>query len=162
MTSVMARLLPAFAATVLIAGTAPGAAAGWEEHGEASWYGGRHNGRRTSNGETFDQNAMTAAHSSLPLGSRVRVTLQDTGESVVVRITDRQPPKRYRIIDLSRGAAAQIGLLGRGTGSVTLTPVSAEEPIEVAQAPDVSDDDGFSAASPDRLWRPIGAVTHRL
>lgn len=152
MTLVAARLLPAFAATMMFAGTAA-AATGWEERGEASWYGGQHNGHRTSSGEIFNQNEMTAAHSSLPLGSRVRVTLDDTGESVVVRITDRQPPKRYRIIDLSRGAAAQIGLLARGTGTVTLTPVSASEPVEVAEAPDVADDDGFSGAAPRRHGR---------
>ena len=112
----------------------------WQEAGQASWYGGRHNGRRTSSGEIFNQNAMTAAHAYLPLGSRVRVTMAGSGSSVVVTITDRQPDHGRRIIDLSRGAAARIGLLGQGTGMVTLASVSAaeaaSEPVEVAEAPD--------------------------
>ena len=108
----------------------------WQEVGQASWYGGRHNGRRTSSGEVFNQNALTAAHPRLPLGSRVRVTMADTGTSVVVTINDRQPDHGRRIIDLSRGAAARIGLLGRGTGDVTLASVAADEPVEVAEAPD--------------------------
>lgn len=164
MTFVAARLLPAFASAMLLAGTASSmaAAAGWEESGQASWYGGKHNGRRTSSGETFNQNDLTAAHPSLPLGSRVRVTMHETGESVVVRITDRQPYHGYRIIDLSRGAAAQIGLLGRGTGTVTLTPVRADEPMEVAEAPDYGPSygpdygdgsDQLSAAAPRRHGR---------
>ena len=160
MTFGAARLLPALASAMLLAGTAPAVAAGggWEESGQASWYGGKHNGRRTSSGETFDQNGLTAAHPSLPLGSRVRVTMHETGESVVVRITDRQPYHGYRIIDLSRGAAAQIGLLGRGTGTVTLTPVRADETVEVAEAPGYGADygdgsDQLSAAVPRRHGR---------
>ena len=138
------RFLPGVVASVLLmsgppkayASGAHAAGAAWEESGQASWYGGRHQGRRTSSGTPFNQNAMTAAHSSLPLGTRVRVTLQETGESVVVEITDRQPPKRYRIIDLSRGAAARIGILSRGVGDVTLTPARPDEVIEVAEAPE--------------------------
>ena len=153
-----ARLMPALTATLMLAGTAPAlaAGAGWEE-GQASWYGGQHNGRRMSNGETFNQNALTAAHPSLPLGSRVRVTLQDTGESVVVRITDRQPYHGRRIIDLSRGAASQIGLVYRGTGMVTLSPVNGNEPLEVAETPasypGSYEDDGLSDAAPRRHGR---------
>ncbi len=113
-----------------------GRPASWQEAGQASWYGGRHHGRRTSSGEIFDQNAMTAAHPRLPLGSRVRVTMDDTGSSVVVTITDRQPDHGRRIIDLSRGAASRIGMLDRGTGMVTLASVAAVEPVEVAEAPD--------------------------
>lgn len=156
MTFVAARLLPAFASAMLLAGTAQ--AAGWEESGQASWYGGKHHGRRTSSGETFDQNGLTAAHPSLPLGSRVRVTMHETGESVVVRITDRQPYHGDRIIDLSRGAASQIGLLGRGTGTVTLSAARADEPMEVAEAPDYGANysdgsDQLNAAAPRRHGR---------
>lgn len=115
--------------------------------------GGKHNGRRTSNGETFNENYLTAAHPSLPLGSRVRVTLQETGESVVVRITDRQPYHGRRIIDLSRGAASQIGLVYRGTGMVTLSPVSANEPLEVAETPVSFEDDSATVAAPRRHGR---------
>ena len=122
----------------------------WQQSGQASWYGGRHNGRRTSSGEVFNQNAMTAAHTSLPLGSRVRVTMADTGSSVIVTITDRQPDHGHRIIDLSRGAASRIGLLARGTGNVMLASVAATEPLEVAEAPD--DDAAMDGVSP----RPRG------
>ena len=102
--------------------------------GVASWYGGRHEGLRTSSGETFDQEGMTAASRDLPLGSRVRVTLHETGRSVIVRVNDRMGA-RSAVIDLSRGAAKEIGLLGRGRGTVSIDP-AASEPEEVAEAPD--------------------------
>lgn len=158
MTSVTARLLPALAlpalvATLALAQPVPAHAAAWEENGQASWYGGRHNGLRTSSGETFNENNLTAAHPSLPLGSRIRVTMQETGQSVVVRITDRQPYHGRRIIDLSRGAASQIGLVYRGTGMVTLSPVNANEPLEVAETPAAYEDDGVSDAAPRQRGR---------
>lgn len=132
--------------------------AGWEESGEASWYGGGHNGRRTSSGTVFNDREMTAAHATLPLGSRVRVTMQETGQSVVVTITDRQPYKRVRVIDLSRGAAAQIGLLGRGTGMVTVASTGPGDIMEVAEAPEDGgglgvDDGSVSDAAPRRHGR---------
>ncbi len=126
-----ALLPPMFASALLLAGTAKAEAApggGWTESGEASWYGGWHQGRPTSSGERFDERAMTAAHARLPLGSRVRVTLRDTGRSVVVTINDRLPPKRWRVIDLSRGAAARLGMVDQGLGDVTLTAVSMRVP----------------------------------
>ena len=89
--------------------------------GLASWYGGpRWHGKPTSSGGTYDQDALTAAHASLPLGSRVRVTLVDSDRTVVVTINDR-PGTRRRIIDLSRGAARELGILERGVAMVTLT-----------------------------------------
>lgn len=120
----------------------------WEESGEASWYGGRHNGRRTSSGTIFNDQEMTAAHATLPLGTKVRVTMQETGESVVVTITDRQPPKYVRVIDLSKGAATRIGLLSRGTAMVTLAPARTADVEEVA---DAGADVGYvgPAADPD-------------
>ena len=135
-----ALLPPMFASVMLLAGTAKAEAAqdgkGWKESGEASWYGGRHQGRLTSSGEPFDQNAMTAAHARLPLGSRVRVTLRDTGRSVVVTINDRQPPKPHRIIDLSRGAATRLGMVDQGVGDVVLVPVSFRASEAMAEAPE--------------------------
>lgn len=92
--------------------------------GEASWYGPGFDGRQTANGEIFDQDAMTAAHKTLPFGTQVRVTYESTGESVVVRINDRGPYAHGRVIDLSRAAAADIGLLHAGTGEVTLEVIS--------------------------------------
>lgn len=92
--------------------------------GTASWYGPGYHGRRTSSGEVFDQDALTAAHHDWAFGTRVRVTLLSTGRSVVVRVNDRFPPFKKRVIDLSRGAARAIGLLGPGTGRVRLEVLS--------------------------------------
>ena len=90
------------------------------EVGIASWYGPGYDGKRTSSGERFDQDELTAAHASWQFGTRVRVTFLSTGRSVVVRINDRFPNHKGRVIDLSRGAARQIGLIGPGTGRVRL------------------------------------------
>ncbi len=94
-----------------------------QESGLASWYGGhRWHGNRTSSGSIYDQDALTAAHASLPIGTRVRVTLVGSGRNVVVTINDR-PGTRRRIIDLSRAAARELGILERGVAMVTLTPL---------------------------------------
>jgi rare lipoprotein A len=87
--------------------------------GIASWYGGEYDGRKTSSGERYDQDGLTAAHADWAFGTRVKVTLLSTGKSVVVKINDRLP-RKDRIIDLSRGAAQRIGLIGPGTGKVRL------------------------------------------
>jgi rare lipoprotein A len=92
----------------------------WQQTGMASWYGGkRWVGHATSSGTRYNENELTAAHATLPLGSRVRVTLVGSGRSVVVTINDR-PGTRSRIIDLSRGAAAKLGMLNSGVAKVTL------------------------------------------
>jgi rare lipoprotein A len=96
---------------------------GLVEVGIASWYGPGYHGKRTSSGERYDQDALTAAHASWPFGTRVRVTFLSTGRSVVVRINDRFPNHKGRVIDLSRAAARQIGLIGPGTGRVRLEVV---------------------------------------
>ncbi|WP_095011786.1 septal ring lytic transglycosylase RlpA family protein [Tsuneonella mangrovi] len=88
--------------------------------GVASYYGRKFNGRSTASGERFDMNAMTAAHKTLPFGSRVRVTNLSNGKSVVVRINDRGPYVKGRTIDLSRAAATEIGLVGHGHTQVEL------------------------------------------
>ncbi|MBF2057524.1 MAG: septal ring lytic transglycosylase RlpA family protein [Cyanobacterium sp. T60_A2020_053] len=88
--------------------------------GRASWYGPGFHGRRTANGEKFNQNALTAAHRSLPFGTRVKVTNVRNGRSVVVRINDRGPFSGGRIIDLAAGAANAIGLKGAGVATVTV------------------------------------------
>lgn len=85
------------------------------QRGHASWYGPGFHGRRTASGETFNANALTAAHRSLPFGTRVRVVNEKTGRSVVVRINDRGPFIRGRIIDLAHGAARQLGMAGVAT-----------------------------------------------
>jgi rare lipoprotein A (peptidoglycan hydrolase) len=94
----------------------------WKQTGIASWYGGtRWQGHRTSSGGRYDQEALTAAHATLPLGSHVRVTLANSDRFVIVTITDR-PGTRTRIIDLSRAAARALGILLQGVAVVTLSP----------------------------------------
>lgn len=88
--------------------------------GTASYYGEELAGRPTASGERFDPDRLTAAHRTLPLGSRLRVTNPRNGRSVVVRVNDRGPFAKGRVIDLSKGAARQIGLLQQGHGQVRL------------------------------------------
>ncbi len=91
--------------------------------GSASYYAAKFHGRRTASGEPFDNADMTAAHRTLPFGSMVRVTNPATGASVVVRINDRGPFTRGRMIDVSRAAAQQLGLVARGHATVELVLV---------------------------------------
>ena len=91
--------------------------------GIASYYAHGHQGRRTASGEGFDMDAMTAAHRTLPFGTRVRVTNLGNGRRAVVRINDRGPFKGKRIIDLSYAAARELGMVGAGTARVRLEVV---------------------------------------
>lgn len=130
----------------------------WQERGDASWYGAYHQGRRASDGSVFDANSMTAAHTTLPLGTVVRVTSDTTGQSVVVTITDRLPQKHTRIIDLSRGAASRIGLVQMGVGAVTLA--------ETGTLPDEDLDDAEASLQPHgrprrRRVSPMAAAGHQ-
>jgi rare lipoprotein A len=88
--------------------------------GVASWYGKQFQGKKTASGERFDMNDLTAAHRTLPFGSKIRVTSLSTHKSVVVRINDRGPFARGRIIDLSYEAARRIGLIEKGEDRVIL------------------------------------------
>lgn len=90
----------------------------YEEVGEASWYGPGFHGRSTATGETFDENALTGAHKTLPLPGLVEVTNLGNGRSVILRLNDRGPFVDGRIIDLSRGAAEELGMLQQGVGRV--------------------------------------------
>ncbi|MFB7881904.1 septal ring lytic transglycosylase RlpA family protein [Brevundimonas diminuta] len=90
----------------------------YDEVGQASWYGSYHHGRSTSTGERFDMNGLTAAHKTLPLPSLVEVTNRANGRRVILRVNDRGPFVDGRIIDLSRGAAEELGLLQQGVGDV--------------------------------------------
>ena len=91
--------------------------------GGASWYGPGFHGKTSASGERFNQNAMTAAHKTLPFGTKVKVVDQSTGKSVTVTINDRGPYHGSRIIDLSKGAASQLGIVQAGVGRVCLTRV---------------------------------------
>jgi rare lipoprotein A len=110
-----------FAAALLLLAAARALAL--SEEGLASWYGGKFQGRTTANGEIFDTNLMTAAHKSLPFGTIVKVTDLDTGQTTTVRINDRGPFVEGRIIDLSRAAAEELGMVGRGVARVSLEAV---------------------------------------
>ncbi len=90
----------------------------YRQTGKASWYGPGFHGKRTANGEVYDQYAHTAAHRTLPMPSVVRVTNTDNGQVTVVRVNDRGPFAHNRIIDLSRIAAADIDMIGAGVGNV--------------------------------------------
>ncbi|MCA3863146.1 MAG: septal ring lytic transglycosylase RlpA family protein, partial [Burkholderia sp.] len=90
----------------------------FRQMGRASWYGRDFHGRRTANGERFNMNAFTAAHRTLPLSSYIKVTNSSTGKWVVVKVNDRGPYKRGRVLDLSYAAAKVIGLVHAGTGRV--------------------------------------------
>jgi rare lipoprotein A len=90
------------------------------QRGTASWYGPGFGGRRTASGEAFNSGAMTAAHRSLPFGTRLRVVNEENGRSVVVRVNDRGPFTRQRVIDLAQGPAQALGLTSTGTGYVSL------------------------------------------
>lgn len=93
---------------------------GYRAEGQASWYGAKHQGKPTASGERFDQNALTAAHRQLPFGTRVQVTHLGNGRQVTVRINDRGPFTKGRIIDLSRRAAEQLGMLRQGVAPVRI------------------------------------------
>jgi len=90
------------------------------QKGEASWYGPGFNGKKTANGETFNMYKLTAAHKKLPFGTKVKVTNLQNGKSVVVRINDRGPFVKGRVIDLSKKAAQQIGLIQAGHAPVSI------------------------------------------
>jgi len=103
-------------------------ARGFSQRGIASWYGEDFHGRQTSNGETYDMYGISAAHKTLPLGTYVRVVNLDNNRSLDVRINDRGPFVRGRIIDLSYGAAKELGVVGPGTAPVDIVALGAPAP----------------------------------
>jgi len=132
------RVLPSWIAVVALTATLAGCATargpvsrrpapppGTVETGEASWYGERHQGRRTANGEPYDMYGLTAAHPALPLGTKVLVTNLQNGRSVEVRVNDRGPTVSGRIIDLSYAAARRLGAIAAGTIPVSIRVLSA-------------------------------------
>lgn len=96
----------------------------FKQNGLASWYGRQFHGRKTASGETFDMNGLTAAHRSLPLNCYVKVTNKSNGKSVVVKVNDRGPFHGNRVMDLSYGAAKQLGITSKGVGNVSIERVS--------------------------------------
>lgn len=108
--------------------SAPAVRVGYTESGVASWYGDPYHGRRTASGEIFDMQQLTAAHPTLPFQTEIEVTNLDNGKRVTVRITDRGPFVKGRILDLSRAAASAIDMLGPGTARVRLKVIRAPQP----------------------------------
>jgi rare lipoprotein A len=104
----------------------PAAAPSYDALGYASWYGSE-SGNRTANGEKFRSGWITAAHTTLPLPSYVEVTALDTGRRIIVRVNDRGPFARERIIDLSRGAAERLGMKAQGQAPVRVRRVEPSE-----------------------------------
>lgn len=90
------------------------------QSGKASWYGEKYHGRKTASGEKYNMNDMTAAHKKLPFGTKVKVTSKINGQSVIVRINDRGPFAKNRIIDVSKAAAKKLGMIQKGEIPVTL------------------------------------------
>lgn len=128
---------------------------GKTEKGLASWYGEPYHGRRTASGEVYDMHEMTAAHRTLAFGTMVRVERRDTGADVKVRITDRGPFVKGRIIDLSFAAAKKIGLDRDGVAPVKIKVVGFENPPKKR-----AKEKARAAAHPkgdDCLWIQIGA-----
>src|SRR5438128_1777770 len=91
------------------------------ETGRASYYADKYNGRKTSNGETFSQSKLTAAHKTLPFGTKVKVTNLDNGKTITVKVNDRGPFVQGRIIDVSKKAAKKLDMLNAGVASVRIT-----------------------------------------
>jgi len=119
----------------------------YDRIGTASWYGGAFHGRRTANGERFDMNAMTAAHPTLPLSTLVRVTNLDNGRSILVRINDRGPFARGRIIDMSRAGARALGFEARGTARVRVAVV-----VPATQTAERAGRETADARPPRPIW----------
>jgi len=91
-----------------------------KQQGKASWYGPGFDGKTTANGETYNQNTMTAASTTLPLGTTAKVTNVETGKSVTVKVNDRGPYVGNRVMDLSKAAANKIGIKDKGVGKVKI------------------------------------------
>lgn len=134
---------------------------GYEERGIASWYGHPYHGRATASGEIYDMERLTAAHQRLPFGVTTRVENLVNGKTVDVKINDRGPFVKGRIIDLSRAAAREIDLIGPGVARVRIKVIAA--PAHVRAATDVGAK-GPSERTGDRfafLLRPLPGFLHR-
>jgi len=135
---------------------------GYRERGVASWYGNKFHGRRTSSGESYDMYAMTAAHKSLPLPTYVQVTNLDNGRQVIVKVNDRGPFVKNRLIDLSYTAAKKLGISATGTGLVEVRAISpGRHPVKKHQK---TTGKTVTAALPGSLnmYLQVGAFANRI
>lgn len=125
------------------------------ETGIASWYGPTFHGKRTANGEIYDQNELTAAHRTLQMPSLVRVTNLDNGRAIVVRVNDRGPFKRGRVIDVSKRSAELLGFINQGTARVRLDVMEKESRRIAAAAQQGHDTSRITLADLERFDRPV-------
>lgn len=143
--------------------------AGYVQRGVASWYGPDFHGLATSSGERYDMNAMTAAHTTLPLPTWVEVTNLDNGKRVVVKVNDRGPFVKNRLIDLSRAAATALDMVGTGTARVEVRAVAppadafraAAPVVATAAAPSSSAPPPGQAAPIERMFLQVGAFAQQ-
>ncbi len=145
---------------LLLFSSSYGLAQSFTETGWASWYGPNFAGRQTANGEIFDPSQLTAAHQYLPFGTLLRVTNLSNNLTVVVRINDRGPFLKNRIIDLSRYAAEQIDMIKPGTAEVKIEEIAApESAVEV-----VAVDDNYEQVGVDSSLSgySIASASHRV
>ncbi|MBS1270393.1 MAG: Endolytic peptidoglycan transglycosylase RlpA [Gammaproteobacteria bacterium] len=136
-------------------------AEGYRQRGAASWYGKKFHDKRTSSGERYDMYGMTAAHRTLPLPSFVKVTNLSNGKNVVVRINDRGPFLRNRLIDLSYAAAYKLDIIGTGTGYVEVSLIAGDSTRTAKAAPGGSSNTSVKELSSDaaRFYVQFGAFT---
>lgn len=138
-----------------------GGSDGYVERGVASWYGREFHGKRTSNGEVYDMYGLSAAHKTLPLPTTARVTNLANGKSVVVRINDRGPFRKDRLIDMSYAAARDLGMLSAGTSLVEVQALrdgaSGSGPMIGDAAPDVPNKAPAQPAALARMYVQVGA-----
>ncbi len=132
-------------------------AEGYEEVGVASWYGPGFHGKLTANGEIYDQTAMTAAHRTLPIPTYVVVENIENGKTVVVRVNDRGPFSKGRIIDLSEKAASQIGMIEKGTAQVRVSVLSEDPNCVVVKGQEIDIDKGNFAIQIGAFSNPDNA-----
>lgn len=125
----------AFAAAMAAASTSFVAPATAQSVGHASYYGKELAGRKTASGERFNPGGLTAAHRSLPFGTQLKLTNKQNGRSVVVRVNDRGPFVRGRVIDVSFGAAQALGFAGRGVTQLLIEPLNGARPKVAAATP---------------------------
>ncbi|MBL4607768.1 MAG: septal ring lytic transglycosylase RlpA family protein [Pseudomonadales bacterium] len=131
----------------------------YKEKGEASWYGTKFHGRKTSSGEPYDMFKMTAAHKSLPLPSYVKVRNLENNREIIVRVNDRGPFHPGRIIDLSYAAAHILGIANKGTGKVEVEVITAAKSKRIETTQNISQQSAPTANTSGLLYVQVGAYS---
>ncbi len=140
----------------------------YDQTGIASWYGKKFHGLRTANGEIYDMHALSAAHKTLPLPTLMRVTNLENGRSITVRVNDRGPFVKDRLIDLSYAAATALGYAKQGTAhvrvqSLQIAPSSQQQTLAMGAKLKAADQpNSITVSSPDKLSAPATAATGKI